>query len=125
MSKPHSISVTLLNPGYLVDDLHYDYSSRNWWQPNKKNIFFPICVGQRTKVHLNGCDFYINIVCGNKESPFFPGYVCETDTMCSLKETNPTAAISNVYQGLFKTQSRYSGTKNDNTNYDIFFTFLI
>src|SRR5947208_7359286 len=61
--------------------LNFD-NKKNWWQPNKKNSFFPICVGQRTKVHLNGCDFYINIVCGNKESPFFPGYVCETDTMC-------------------------------------------
>ena len=100
MSKSRTISVTLLNPGYF---------SRNWWQPNK-NTFFPIHVGQRTKVHLNGFYFYINIVCGNKESPFFPGYVCETDTMCSLKEASPTAAISNIYQELFKTQSRYSGT---------------
>ena len=107
MSKRHSVSVTLLDSGYLIDDLHYGHFAKNWWQPNpnKENIFFPIRVGQKTKVHLNGCDFYVSIVCGNKESAFSPGYICETDIVCSFKEVNPTVAISNIYQKTFKKQT--------------------
>jgi hypothetical protein len=73
MSKSHSISVTFLNPGYLVDDLHYDYFSRNCGSPIKKYFLSYLC-WTKNKGSF-GCDFYINIV-------------CDTILICSLKETN-------------------------------------
>ena len=45
-------------------------------------------------IHLNGHDFYVKIVRVNKESSHIPTYICETGTMCSAKEINPTNAIS-------------------------------
>jgi len=65
---------------------------------------------QRTKVHLKGHDFYITIVHGSKDNPLLPGYICEAGTMRNLEETNPTIAISTVYQQIFNPKStRYSG----------------
>jgi hypothetical protein len=111
MSKNRSVPVTLLEIGCLIEELHYGPYARYWWQPsiNNKNVFFPIHVGQRTKVCLKGHDFFITIVHGNKDNPFLPGYVCETGTICSLEETNPTIAISTIYQQIFNTKTRYPG----------------
>ena len=104
--------VTLLDIGFLTEELHYGPYARYWWQPsiNNKNDFFPIRIGQRTKVHLKGHDFYITIVHGSKDNPLLPGYICEAGTMRNLEETNPTIAISTVYQQIFNPKStRYSG----------------
>ena len=112
MSKNRSIPVTLLEMGCLIEELHYGPYARYWWQPsiNNKNGFFPIRVGQKTKVYLKGHNFFITIVHGNKDNPSLPGYVCETSTICSLEETNPTVAISTIYQQMFNSKStRYSG----------------
>ena len=94
MSNCYNIPVTLLNRGILVDELHYGPFSRYWWHQSFDNEVLPIRVGQRITIHLNGHDFYVKIVRVNKESSHIPTYICETGTMCSAKEINPTNAIS-------------------------------
>ena len=114
MSKTCEIVVTLLVTGSLVLDLHYGPYSRFWWQKNNnKDVisnYFPIRVGQTTKVNLNGRDFYVTIVIGNSDNPFAPGFICTSGTFSSRIENNSSAAISNLYASIFSTkQTRFSG----------------
>lgn len=71
------------------------------------------------KVHLKGHDFWITIVHGSKDNFLLLGYICEVGTMHNLEETNPTTAISTVYQQIFNPKSiRYSGPLVIGWNYE-------
>lgn len=111
MSNRYNISVTLLNKGTLVDELHYGLFSRYWWhQSSDDGEVLPIRIGQRITTHLKGHDFYVEIMRGNKENSHLPAYICEVGTMCSVKETNPTNAISNMYKLVCKdVTTKFSG----------------
>ena len=110
MSKTRFIPVTLLNKGALISELHYGPFSRYWWQSSDNEKVFPIRIGQRIVTNLNGHDFYVEIVHGNKENCHLPGYICETKTARSAKETSPTNAISSIYQLMFdNVATKFSG----------------
>jgi hypothetical protein len=111
MSNRYNIPVTLLDKGTLVDELHYGLFSRYWWhQSSDDGEVLPIRIGQRITTNLKGHDFYVEIVRGNKENSHLPAYICEVGTMCSVKETNPTNAISNMYKLVCKdVTTKFSG----------------
>ena len=111
MPKTRKINVILVAVGSLLLDLHYGPYSRLWWQNSKENIssYFPIRVGQTTKTTLNERVFYITILVGNYENSLAPGFICTSGTTSSKIETNPSAAVSNVYNSIFKNATRYSG----------------
>ena len=86
---------------------------------------FPIRIGQRIVTNLNGHDFYIEIVHRNKENCHLPGYICETKTARSAKETSPTNAISSIYQLMFdNVATKFSGPQVMGWNDEISFQLL-
>ena len=107
--------VTLLELGALDETLHYGPYSRFWWKTNKvfdnKDItYFPIRIGQKTKVILNDREFIITIAVGYSNNPYLPGYNCQSNTLYT--ETlvhDPSTAISSIYTRIFNTKTRYSG----------------
>jgi hypothetical protein len=107
--------VTLLVVGSLLLDLHYGPYSRLWWQKNSDNNeneisnYFPIRIGQTTKVVLNERDFYTTILIGNSDNPFAPGFICTSGMFSSNVESSSSAAVSNLYTSIFQGQTRFSG----------------
>ncbi|RIB02725.1 hypothetical protein C2G38_2227069, partial [Gigaspora rosea] len=92
--------VTLLEIGVLDETLHYGLYSRYWW---KNKVFddisyFPIRIGQETKVILNDREFIITIVVGHPNNPYLPGYTCQSDTFYTKTPVHdPSTAISSIY----------------------------
>lgn len=107
--------VTLLELGALDETLHYGPYSRYWWRTNKvfdnKDItYFPIRIGQKTKVVLNDREFVITIAVGYSNNPYLPGYNCQSDTFYTETPVHdPSTAISSIYTRIFNTKTRYSG----------------
>ena len=105
--------VILVETGLLVENLHYGPFSRYWWEfpsISDSNTYsqFPIRVGQKTKSHLNGRDFYITIQTPSSDQ-ILPEYYCQSDDFWVI-ETSATKAISKVYQHFFQNKTRYSGS---------------
>ncbi|CAG8815447.1 20862_t:CDS:2, partial [Racocetra persica] len=44
---------------------------------NKDITYFPIRIGQKTKVILNDREFIITIAVGYSNNPYLPGYNCQ------------------------------------------------
>ncbi|CAH1760750.1 9477_t:CDS:2 [Entrophospora sp. SA101] len=118
MSKIHCILVTLLNKGALISDLHYEPFSHYWWQSSDNEKVFPICIGQRIVTHLNGHDFYVEIVHGNKENCHLPGYSCETKDFLTFRGTTfkngGTGYQSSLIYKYKKKHSLFVSTIEDN-----------
>ncbi|CAG8520896.1 8382_t:CDS:2, partial [Scutellospora calospora] len=106
--------VTLLEVGVLDETLHYGPYSRYWWKTNKvfdnKDItYFPIRIGQKTKVILNNREFIITIVIGYPNNPNLPGYTCQSDAVYTeLPVHDPSTAISSIYTSIFDAKTHYS-----------------
>ncbi|RIB14398.1 hypothetical protein C2G38_2195237 [Gigaspora rosea] len=104
--------VTLLEIGVLDKTLHYGPYSRYWWKTNKnfndKDVtYFPIHIGQKTKVILNDREFVITITVGHSNNPYLPGYTCQSDTFYSETPVHdPSTAISSIYTHIFNTKTR-------------------
>ncbi|RIB07732.1 hypothetical protein C2G38_2213512 [Gigaspora rosea] len=114
MSKYLDAKVTSTLPGCLVEYLHYGPYSQFWWNfkaesSNNKESFFPIHIGQTTCIYLNDCKFVMHVVIGNSEDRLNPGWCCISDNE-SVTEVSSKKAISSVYQKLFGTTTRYSGS---------------
>ncbi|CAG8513506.1 8758_t:CDS:2 [Cetraspora pellucida] len=94
MSKCKTYIINLIFRGYLVEDLHFGPFCHNWW------IILIV---------LNEHDFIIEV--GQLDSQFepHPSYICKCDGVQSELCETPTAAISTVYQQIFKSKTKFSG----------------
>lgn len=113
MSKRKNIEVTLVSAGKLIESIHYGPFSRYWWTSQSENTaepLIPIRVGQKTRTFLNGQEFIVRVVAGNKESAKHPGYCCESGTFSSNVENSVSEAVSSLYAQIFQNKTRKSGT---------------
>jgi hypothetical protein len=116
ITKRRELAVTLVSNGIIESRLHYGSFSRNWWFiPTIKNdsdvkMMYPIRVGMKTQVELNGKKFIMHVLEGNKFDLNQPGYTCQCDSDSSEIEDNPTNAITSLYRQIFKTQTKISGS---------------
>ncbi|RHZ89316.1 hypothetical protein Glove_16g30 [Diversispora epigaea] len=105
--------VTLISSGTIKPELHYGPFSRNWWfvpsmkKNNDLEMMYPIRIGMKTQIELNGKNFIMRILKGNN---YQPGYTCQCDSNSSEIEDNPTNAITSIYRQIFKTQTKISGS---------------
>lgn len=113
MLKSKNIEVTLIAVGKLIESIHYGPFSRYWWVSRSESAtntkLIPIRVGQKTRTFLNGREFIIRVVVGNKESAKQPGYCCESGTFSSNVENSASEAVSSLYAQIFQTKTRKSG----------------
>ncbi|GBC35518.2 hypothetical protein GLOIN_2v1880126 [Rhizophagus irregularis DAOM 181602=DAOM 197198] len=114
MAKHLEVPVTLLTPGTINENLHYGPFARYWWSSRSTNgsnehIFFPIRLGQKTRVFRNNREFIVSVVLGNSEHPRQPGYFCSSGSFSGKIETSPTRAISSLYNEIFHNSTKFSG----------------
>ena len=97
----------LVDNSSLVQELHYGPHSHFWWDFSTENntVNFPIRLGQKVKVFLNGNDFFLRVIKGANN---LPEYYCISDQVEAI-EASSTKAISTVYVNIFKNSTRYSG----------------
>lgn len=107
VKNTRQLSVMLVDNGLLVQELHYGPYSRYWWDFSTENniVNFPIRLGQKVKVFLNGNDFFLRVIKGANN---LPEYYCISDQVEAI-EASPTKAISTVYANIFNNSTRYSG----------------
>src|SRR4051794_1504639 len=90
MHKSKNIEVTLVAEKKLIESIYYGSFSCYWWVPRNESAinteFIPIRVGQKTCTFLNGREFIVRVVVGNKGSAKQPGYCCESGTFSSNVE---------------------------------------
>jgi len=116
MAKRRELAVTLISSGIIESRLHYGPFSRNWWLiPTTRSgsdieMMYPIRVGMKTQVEMNGKFFIMRVLKGNKFDTNQPGYTCQCDSDSSEIEDNPTNAITSLYRQIFKTQTKISGS---------------
>ncbi|CAB5351932.1 unnamed protein product [Rhizophagus irregularis] len=114
MAKHLEVPVTLLTPGTINENLHYGPFAHYWWSSRSTNgsnehIFFPIRLGQKTRVFRNNREFIVSVVLGNSEHPRQPGYFCSSGSFSGKIETSPTRAISSLYNEIFHNSTKFSG----------------
>ncbi|RHZ87508.1 hypothetical protein Glove_33g7 [Diversispora epigaea] len=102
--------------GKLDPELHYGPFSQSWWfipsikKDNNIEMMYPIQIGMKTQVEINGKNFITRILKGNRVSVNQPGYVSQCDSDSSEIEDNPTNAITSIYRQIFKTKTKISGS---------------
>ena len=110
------LSVKLISSGTIDSNLHFGPFAQDWWFESTiqnsigSKPLIPIRVGMRTQVELNNRNFILHVVQGNLNNSCQPGYICESGNDTSKIETTATQAISSLYQSIFNTRTRYSGT---------------
>ncbi|RHZ74545.1 hypothetical protein Glove_221g18 [Diversispora epigaea] len=113
MAKRRELEVTLISSGTIKPELHYGPFSRNWWfvpsmkKNNDLEMMYPIRIGMKTQIELNGKNFIMRIL---KRNNYQPGYTCQCDSNSSEIEDNPTNAITSIYKQIFKTQTKILGS---------------
>ncbi|RHZ78939.1 hypothetical protein Glove_153g64 [Diversispora epigaea] len=116
MAKRRELVVALISSGELDSELHYGPFSRNWWftssikKDNNLEMMYPIRIGMKTQVELNGKNFIMRILKGNNISKNQPGYTSQCNSDSSEIEDNPTNAITSIYRQVFKTKTKISGS---------------
>ncbi|RIB19772.1 hypothetical protein C2G38_2180938, partial [Gigaspora rosea] len=68
--------------------------------------FFPLRVGQKIAVELNGKQFITRIIQRNN----IPNYCCESQEVSGSVENSATNAVSKLYQSIFHVNSKFSGS---------------
>ena len=106
-----NLSVQLLSSGIIDPDLHYGIHAKAWWFQASRDsniIFFwnPICIGMKTQFVLNNKNFILRVIKGNKFNASHPGYCCQCDEISGEVESNPTNAVSNLYQQIFQSSKK-------------------
>ncbi|PKY41998.1 hypothetical protein RhiirA4_455721 [Rhizophagus irregularis] len=86
---------------------------------------YPIRIGMKTQVEINGKKFIMRILERNKFDLNQPGYTCQCDSDSSEIEDNPTNAITSLYRQIFKTQTKISGSMVMGFDKDSIFTELL
>src|SRR6266487_1760043 len=118
MGRSKDYPVSLISVGSLKENLHFGDFSQNWWETRQSNnsndidsisILYPIRIGMETMVILNETRFFITVVQGCEGSLYEPGYICEVNGKKSEVLSNSSAAITNIYQELFSSKSKFSG----------------
>ncbi|CAJ0629800.1 6105_t:CDS:2 [Entrophospora sp. SA101] len=121
MSRSKDYPVSLISVGSLKENLHFGDFSQNWWETRQSNnsndidnisILYPIRIGMETMVILNETRFFITVVQGCEGSLYQPGYICEVNGKKSEVFSNSSAAITNTYQELFSSKSKFSENKS-------------
>ena len=114
MSKSHITLGKLITIGSIEPNLHYGPYLRDWWffskeknQNNQPYYPIPIRLGLEIMVQLNNKPFIIRVV-QNVHSSLQPGYICEGSGQSSGINTSATAAITSVYQSIFKSKTKYA-----------------
>ncbi|RHZ82683.1 hypothetical protein Glove_105g11 [Diversispora epigaea] len=74
---------------------------------NDLEMMYPIRIGMKTQIELNGKNFIMRILKGNN---YQSGYTCQCDSNSSEIEDNLTNAITSIYRQIFKTQTKISGS---------------
>ncbi|CAG8451998.1 8156_t:CDS:2 [Diversispora eburnea] len=116
MAKRQELVVALISSGELDSELHYGSFSRNWWftssikKDNNLEMMYPIRIGMKTQVELNGKNFIMQILKGNNISKNQPGYTSQCDSDSSEIEDNPTNAITSIYRQVFETKTKISSS---------------
>lgn len=64
----------------------------------------------KTMVILQNVHFFITVIQGHTSVLQQPGYICEAGDLKSAIFNNPSAAITSLYQQLFKSGTRFSGS---------------
>src|SRR3989337_2076543 len=115
MSKSHITPGKLVAIGSVEPKLHYGPYLHDWWffskeknQNNQPYYPIPIRLGLEIIVQLNNKPFIIRVV-QNVHSSLQPGYICEGSGQSSGINTSATAAITSVYQSVFKSKTKYAG----------------
>ncbi|RIB28211.1 hypothetical protein C2G38_2158534 [Gigaspora rosea] len=67
---------------------------------------FPLRIGQKIAVELNGRQFKTRIIQENS----IPKYCCESQEISGLVENLATNAVSKLYQSIFHVASKFSGS---------------
>src|SRR3954447_25402963 len=119
MPKRRELAVTLVSSGIIIPHLHYGPVARNWWfipsiEIIENNIgaqlMYPIRVGMKTQVELNGKKFILRVLEGNTIDTSNPGYSCQCELFSSDVEESSTKAISSLYQKIFQNSTKISGS---------------
>jgi hypothetical protein len=116
MVKRKEYQVSLVSSGVLDKNLHYGPFSRDWWETRcTKNTtetpnLYPIRINMKTLVILQNVQFFVIIIQGHTGSLQQPGYICEAGDLKSAVFNNPSAAITTLYQQIFKNSTRFSGS---------------
>ncbi|CAG8461756.1 5467_t:CDS:2, partial [Funneliformis caledonium] len=78
---------------------------------NNINELYPIRVGLSIVIELNDVQFYLKIIEGNKNNAYLPGYLCQANDKSSDIEETTSAALTNLYQQIFSTKTKFSGLR--------------
>ena len=110
MTKRQQATPRLVSIGSIVPRLHYGTFSREWWF-NIKNVkeLYPIRIDMSIITELNGIQFYLKVVEGNKNNAHLPGYFCQASGLSSDIEETTSAALTNLYKKIFSTKTKFSG----------------
>ena len=115
MTKRKRVSPRLISIGSIVSRLHYGAFSYKWWlistNANNINELYPIRVGLSIVIELNDVQFYLKIIEGNKNNACLPGYLCQANGKSSDIEETTSAALTNLYQQIFSTKTKFSGPR--------------
>ena len=112
MIKEKNYDVSLISAGTIDSELHFGPFSYEWWIVCNQEIEFLVSIHLHMKVvaFLNGHDFILTVVKGNKEYSERPGYICTCESFYTTEPSNSsTKAISTVYQQMFRTKTKFSG----------------
>ena len=102
MTKRQKTTSRLVSIGSIVPRLHYGTFSREWWF-KIKNVkeLYPIRIDMGIIIELNGIQFYLKVVEGNKNNAHLPGYFCQASGLSSEIEETTSAALTNLYRQNF------------------------
>ncbi|RIB06040.1 hypothetical protein C2G38_2218079 [Gigaspora rosea] len=107
MTKRKNYKTTLISIGKIVPEIHYGAFSREWWitiekdSNNQATMLFPIRIGMKTLVELNGHEFFIKVLEPNIEDSPSSRYQASCGLVYSEIYTSSSAAITSLYQQLF------------------------
>jgi hypothetical protein len=116
MGKQKEYQVNLVSFGFIDENLHYGPFSRDWWETrcvkNTTKIpnLYPICINMKTLVILQNTHFFVTVIQGHIGSLQQPGYIYEAGDLKSAVFNNPSGTITTLYQQLFKSNTRFSGS---------------
>ena len=113
MGKRKEYQVSLFSLGFIDENLHYGPFSRDWWETrcitNSPGLY-PIRINMKTLVILQSTHFFITVIQGHTGFLQQLGYICEAGDSKSTIFDNPSAAVTTLYQQLFKNGTRFSGS---------------
>ncbi|RHZ78413.1 hypothetical protein Glove_165g3 [Diversispora epigaea] len=90
--------------------IDYEESRQDNICDNETSGLYLICINIKTLVFLQNTEFIITTVQGCNDFLQQPGYICKVKNTISNIFDNPSAAITTLYQQLFGSKTRFSGS---------------